>query len=110
MDYRVLWTNNAEKSLEEILDFIIENDGKTVAHKIYLKIREKTSLLETSPLQGREVKEMKSLKKKYHELIVSPWRIIYSVDKNTVNILLVIDSRMDLEELLYEMIINIDPS
>lgn len=108
MNYRVLWTKNAERSLEEILDFIIENDGKTIAHKIYLKIRRKTSLLEVSPFQGREVKEMKSLKKRDHELIISPWRIIYSVDNNLVNILLVIDSRRDLEELLYEMIINID--
>jgi len=108
MNYKVSWTKDAERNLDEILNFIIEHDGLTIAHKIYQKIKEKVSLLKVSPLQGREVKELKSLKKNYHEIIVNPWRIIYAVDKGIINILLVIDSRRDLEELLYDMIINID--
>ncbi|HPQ55339.1 MAG TPA: type II toxin-antitoxin system RelE/ParE family toxin [Spirochaetota bacterium] len=108
MNYRISWTRYAQQSLNEILDYIIEHDGKIIAHKIYQKIRDKTSLLKVSPLQGREVKELKSLKKKYREIIITPWRIIYTVENEVVNVLLIIDGRRDLEELLYEMIINSD--
>ena len=108
MNYHVSWTKDAEKILEEILDYIIDNDGVNIAKKIYLKIKDKTGLLKVSPFLGREVKELKSLKMNYHELIVKPWRIIYTIDNDIVNVLLIIDSRRDLEELLYGMIINID--
>ena len=108
MNRKVFWSRSAEKSLEDILDYIIEHDGKSMAFKIYNKIKKQSTLLKVSPFQGREVKEMKSLKKKYKEIIVSPWRIIYTIEKNIVHVLLVIDARRDLDEILYEMIINID--
>ena len=108
MNYRILWTLDAKKSLDEILDYIIEHNGLTVAYKLYEKIKNKSNLLKTSPLQGREVKELNSFKKKYLEIIVKPWRIIYKIDNDIIYILLVIDSRRDLEDLLYSMIINID--
>ncbi len=108
MNYRVVWTKGAERSLGEILDYIIDHDGPAIAKKIYLKIKLKASFLKVSPLQGREVREMKSLKKKYHEIIVNPWRIIYSIENNVVNVLLIIDGRRDLEELLYDMLISVD--
>ncbi len=108
MNYTIEWTKDAVRNLNEILDYIIQNDGKSIAEKNYQKIKKKTSLLKVSPLQGRDVKELKSLKKEYYEVIVKPWTIIYTIDKEIINILLVIDSRRDLEELLYNMIINID--
>lgn len=108
MKYRVLWTKEAERSLGEILDYIADDNGDETAFKIYLKFKEKISLLKVSPLQGREVKELKLLKKKYREIVIKPWRVVYSVNINTVNILLVVDGRRDLEELLYEMITRIE--
>ena len=108
MNFRISWTRYAQKSLNDILEYIIEHDGKIIAHKIYQKIQDKTNLLKVSPLQGRELKELKSLKKKYREIIITPWRIIYSVENEVVSVLLIIDGRRDLEELLYEMIINSD--
>ena len=110
MKYKIKWTDEAVRSLDEILDYIIENSGITIAEKIYQKIRTKTALLEVSPLHGREVKELNSLRKEYHEVIINPWRIIYTIDNKVINILLVVDNRRDLEELLYDMIINIDLS
>ena len=108
MSYRVKWVKEAERSLDEILNYIIEHDGVIIAHKIYQKIKKQASLLKVDPNIGSPVKELKSLQKDYKQIVISPWKIIYIKNKNIIHILLVIDSRRDLEEILYEMIINID--
>jgi len=108
MKYKIRWTKSAEKSLDEILDYIIENDGLNIGYKIYEKIKSKVKLLNVSPFQGRKVNELKSIKKNYYEIIIKPWRIIYTVEDEKIFVLLVIDSRRDLEEILYEIIINLD--
>ena len=110
MNYKVEWTKGAERSLDEILNFIIENDGIKISYKIYQKIKKKSSSLKVYPNIGTPVKELKSLQKNYKQLIIKPWKIIYIINNDIVNILLIIDSRRDLEELLYEMIISIDPA
>lgn len=110
MNYKVEWTKGAERSLDEILNFIIENDGINIAYKIYQKIKKQSSSLKVDPNLGTPVKELKSLQKNYKQLIIKPWKIIYIINNDIVNILLIIDSRRDLEELLYEMIISIDPA
>jgi plasmid stabilization system protein ParE len=108
MNYKVLWNISAENDLSDILDYIIENDDINNAHKIYLKIKERAELLSANPQQGRIVPELKSLGDKYREIIIKPWRIIYSIDNKQINILLVIDGRRDLEEILFELIVKID--
>ena len=108
MVYNVLWNKSAEKDLSDILDYIIENDNINNAHKIYSKIKKRTEQLKTSPQQGRVVPELKSFGGKYREIIIKPWRIIYSLANGTVNILLVIDGRRDLEEILYNTIVKIN--
>jgi len=108
MKYSVEWTKSADKSLDEIIDYIIENSGLNIAYNIYEKIKAKTKLLIVSPHQGRKVKELKSLTKDYYEIIIPPWRIIYTFDNNIINVLLIIDSRRDLEEILFEIITNLD--
>ena len=76
--------------------------------KIYLKIKERSGLLHTNPQQGRIVPELKSFGDKYREIIIKPWRILYSINNKIVNILLVIDGRRDLEEILFEIIVKVD--
>ncbi|MCP4136728.1 MAG: type II toxin-antitoxin system RelE/ParE family toxin [bacterium] len=108
MNYTVAWSKNAENSLDDILNYIIENDGANIAQKIYKRIQKKTTLLKVSPLQGSSVSELKTFGKKYRQVIEKPWRIIYKIDNDIITVLLVIDGRRDLEEILFEMIVNSD--
>lgn len=108
MKYKVSWNKSVKNDLSDILDYIIEYDNINNAHRIYTKIKERAKLLESNPRPGRVVPELKSFGDKYREIITKPWRIIYSLDNGIVNILLVIDGRRDLEETLFELIVNID--
>ena len=42
----------------------------------------------------------------WRELIVKPYRIIYRIDEDTVNVLAVLDGRRDLQDLLLERLIR----
>ncbi|MDO8643401.1 MAG: type II toxin-antitoxin system RelE/ParE family toxin [bacterium] len=38
----------------------------------------------------------------FREIIIYPWRVVYRVQNNTVEVLSVFDSRRDLEDILFE--------
>jgi plasmid stabilization system protein ParE len=42
----------------------------------------------------------------WRELIVKPYRIIYRIDEDTVNVLAMLDGRRDLQDLLLERLIR----
>lgn len=59
-----------------------------------------------TPSRGRIVPELRELGvTAYRELIVAPWRIICRIENRKVFVVEVIDSRRDLEELLYERLL-----
>ena len=60
-----------------------------------------------TPERGGYVPELlKQNIKDYRQLIESPWRIIYKIDKNTVNVLIIIDSRRNTQDILIEKLIK----
>jgi addiction module RelE/StbE family toxin len=100
--YIVNVTVNAKKDLNEIITYIAQNNPRT-ALKILEKIETKINSLNHFPHRGGYVPELlKRGIKDYRQLIESPWKIIYKIDKNIVNILLVIDSRRNTQDILIE--------
>ena len=107
MKYKIIWTKSAEQDLNQIIDYILAKEEFNNAKKIYEKIKVRINLLDNNPEQGRVVPELKLLKiKKYREIIISPWRVIYKIEKEKVFILLVIDGRRNLEEILLDRLIR----
>ena len=106
MSYKIVWTKSAETELNEIVDYIIENDGVDIASDIYFKIRERAELLTANPEQGRIVPELANMTVKFREIIFKSWRFIYKVEKSTIKILLIIDERRNIEDILYEKLIK----
>jgi len=99
-EYSVLWTAPARKDLKDIINYIAANN-KINAFKILERIEEKVNQLKTLPKSGRIVPELKLFNLlTYHEIIESPWRIIYRIDKEKVYIITIIDGRRNLEDLL----------
>jgi addiction module RelE/StbE family toxin len=104
--YVVIITVNAKKDLREIISYIARNNPKT-ALKILGKIEAKIDTLDHFPYRGGNIPELlKRNIKDYRQLLESPWRIIYKIDKNVVNVLLIVDSRRNIQDILMERLIK----
>jgi len=98
--YQVFWTQTARQDLLRIIQYI-RADSNNQAEKVYLAIKQKAVHLQQLPLRGRIVPELRYYGILiYRELISRPWRIMYRVEKNTVWVIAVIDSRMNVEDIL----------
>jgi plasmid stabilization system protein ParE len=81
----------------------IARDSIDEAFKILSRLRETAETLLSMPQRGRLVPELHAQGViTYHELFVSPWRIIYRIGRRKVHVLAVIDSRRNLEDILLE--------
>jgi len=98
--YKVLWTKTASKDLKEITDYISVDSIENAIIQ-FQKIKDSAEKLSTFPSQGRKIPEfVKQNILKYHELIISPWRLMYKIDDSIVLVLAVIDGRRNIEDIL----------
>jgi toxin ParE1/3/4 len=96
----------AKNDLREIIKYISRNNPMN-ALNIFKKIEDRINTLNHFPERGGYVPELlKNNIKDYKQLIVSPWRIIYKIDKNIVNVLIIIDSRRNTQDILLERLIK----
>ena len=98
--YTVNITQSAEDDFDEIILYIAQDNPQT-ALKILDKLQKRILSLKNSPERGRWVPELldKNIRD-YRELIESPWRILYKIDDNDVYILMVIDGRRNVMDIL----------
>jgi len=96
----------AKNDLREIIKFISKNNPMNGLN-ILKRIEERMNTLNHFPERGGYVPELlKNNIKDYRQLIESPWRIIYKIDNNIVNVLLIIDSRRNTQDILVERLIK----
>ena len=106
--YDVFWAASAERDLIGIIDFIARENPEN-ALKILTEIRKRVSELKSFPERGRIVPELQSQGIfLYRELLASPWRITYRIKDAQVNVLSVLDSRRNVEDILLERLIKRD--
>jgi len=104
--YKVLWAETAEEDLKSIIEYIYA-DSPSAARDILRKIRIKASNLCSFPQRGRVVPELKDHGiLQYRELIIPPWRVIYRISEEQVYVLSVIDSRRNVEDILFERLVR----
>ena len=104
--YSVNITKTAKTDLMEIIGFISKNNPINALH-ILKRIENRINTLSHFPARGGYVPELlKNNIKEYRQLIESPWRIIYKIDNKTVNVLLIIDSRRNTQDILVEKLVN----
>jgi plasmid stabilization system protein ParE len=98
--YDVRWSETAERDLIAIIEYIAD-DSPSRAYEVFNEVRRKASSLRTFPDRGRIVPELQEQGiTQYHELVVSPWRILYRTSERTVYVLSVLDSRRSIEDIL----------
>ena len=109
MDEKIFHVNvnkTAKNDIREIVKFISKNNPVN-ALNILKKIQDRINSLYKFPERGSYVQELlKHNIKDYRQLTESPWRIIYRIDENIVNVILVIDSRRNLQDILVEKLLK----
>ncbi len=104
--FRVRWTEAASTDLENIVRYTAEGSPLN-ATKMYRQLRKRTAALRSMPDRGHIVKELADLTvTAYRELVVSPYRIVYRVDKRNVFVHAILDGRRDVREILAERLLR----
>jgi len=101
--YLVRISAEAEADLDGVVDFILVNDNAADAMRVETRILEALGQLESAPLTGRVVPELRRQGvSQYREIIVAPWRILFRVAKREVRVVAIIDGRRDVYSVLRE--------
>ena len=104
--YIVNINKTAKKDLREIIKYIAHNNPMNVLN-VLKRTEDRIKTLNKFPERGGYVPELLNNKiKEYRQLIESPWRIIYKIDNEIVNVLLIIDSRRNTQDILVERLLS----
>lgn len=99
--YEVVLTEDAQRDLEELLDYIAEHDAPAKAEHVLAVIEKLLGTLTTSPERGAITKELLSVGiRDYRESYFKPYRVIYRVINRHVYVYLIVDGRRDMQALL----------
>jgi toxin ParE1/3/4 len=90
---RVHWTNTAIEHLVSIYEYVA-HDSKPYAERLVDKLTRRSEQIATFPLSGRTVPEYKN--ENIREVIERPYRIIYPIKVDQIDILAVVHSAQEL--------------
>jgi toxin ParE1/3/4 len=99
--FDVLFTEDAERDLEELYDYIAEHDTPGNAAHVLDRIEETLERLNAFPERGSHPKELLALGiRDYRQTFFKPYRIIYRIVERRVYVYLIVDGRRDMQSLL----------
>ena len=105
-DFQVLWTDSARLDLEQIVEFIAEENSANALTAL-ARLERRCRALAALPGRGRIVPELRAVDVlNYRELIEGPWRIVYRHDVDRVHVMAVLDARRELSGLLLERLVR----
>ncbi len=105
--FSVLLTNDAERDLEELYDYIALHDAPPKATYVLGQISQMFTRLAELPERGTIPKELQKLGiKEFREVFFKPYRIIYRVLDKNVYVLLIVDGRRDMQSLLQRRLLE----
>ena len=92
----VYWSDNAEEQLDTIYEYLAQYSEKTALETVD-RITQSSIQISSFPLSGREVPEYTI--KQIREIIEAPYRIIYYIKPDSIEILAVIHGSQNLESI-----------
>jgi addiction module RelE/StbE family toxin len=87
---RVVWTRSAKRRLRAIHDFLVQESAKA-ADAVVVRLVERSRQLEELAYSGRKVTEFE--RDDIRELLVRPYRIIYAIRAERIDVLTVVHYR-----------------
>lgn len=101
MRFDVVFTEDAEHDLEDIVTHIATHDSPQNAEHVLSRILEIAESLSAAPTRGSQPKELRGLgDQDYRQVFFKPYRVIYRVVGGAVAVYLIADGRRDMQTLL----------
>ena len=99
--YETILTEDAERDLSDIFDYVAHNDSLAAANHVLDRIEKVIDALSSLPERGSFPKELIALGiRDYRQVFFGPYRLIYRVIEARVYIYLIVDGRRDMQTLL----------
>ena len=97
----VIYTNEAEKDLEDITNYLLQYNEPNVVAKRISKVKKDVELLERTPNIGTRLNNICEIKSDYRFLVSSKYLIIYLIAKDYLGIISVLDGRQDWQKAFF---------
>ncbi len=105
--FAVFLTDDASQDLNEIYDYIALHDAPQKADYVLDHLENIFSSLAAYPERGAYPKELLTLGiREYREILFKPYRILYRILEQNVYVLLIADSRRDMQTLLQRRLLG----
>jgi len=99
--YDALLTEDAERDLSDIFDYIADQDSLAAANHVLDRIEKSIDTLSSFPERGSFPKKLLALGiRDYRQVFFGPYRMIYRVIETRVYIYLIVDGRRDMQTIL----------
>lgn len=99
--YEVLLTEDAQKDIEGIHQFLAESDSPAAAERVLDRLVEVAESLAAFPERGAFPRELEALgMRDFRQVFFKPYRVIYRIRDRSVFIYLIADGRRDMQPLL----------
>ena len=96
---KIEWSEQSRSDLHEILSYVGMNFGRHKAEEVLLDIRECAELLKEFPSLGKVFMKDPELGITYRSLTAKLYKMVYSVDNETITIVTVWQNRQDIGRL-----------
>ena len=108
MSCQVFLTRDAVRDLEELDEFLATSESAEKADYVLNKIEAVLQRLSESPERGNRPRELLALGLgDYRQVFFKPYRIIYTIRRKDVYVLLIADCRRDMETLLQSRLLAV---
>jgi len=95
MEITIEWTNQAENQLKDVFDFYMQEAGLKMAKRIIAKIIKRVEILYKNPFSGPMEDLLSGYPQDFRYLVESNYKIIYWLNGNKINIVMVFDCRQN---------------
>ena len=105
--YLVVVDTDAERDLDDIIDYITEHDSVDRAIGVAARIERSIAGLASFPNRGAHPKELLEYGvRDFREIYFKPYRIIYRVLSDRVVVVLIADGRRDMHTLMNRRLLD----